>query len=702
MFPSLKAFPADRSLKEACGLPLGVVVRPFAPPLAGEEQVPTVDAAWVPRCESCLAYANSLCTFEYRRWKCSVCGNRNRMTNRYASPSSRLKCAELQAETYEMVLGDDDDEGEPSHQCAYIALVDVSGGADYMELARQSLVAAVRAMRPTDLFGLATVGEGVGVFDLRATRPTMREVPVGLDGELPMGLDELADIAVFLVPVGAHGGDIRAAIEALASSEEEALVGDAEPAQPSTRQQDRKRAFGSGLHAVLEFIGTAPEADTYAPTVMCFLAGIPNLGLGALSRTRELQALEGGAAAMEPQTEFYEEMGRNCAEWGVCVDLFIMSHHYVDLVSLKHVALLSGGVVHLYEPVPESANLPQDIYRHLSGPRATQGLLRLRTSSEIVAAQAYGHLAPDPEYEDIYHVTACDGDTCFAFDLDYASDEPLREGSRAVPRVQLAFSYCSQQPEDARRGVASRKRLRVQTREFPVADKARDVFDNADIGALTALMTQKVIVACEADGVSEARGLLTQWLTHVVSSYQSSMATAHTSGQGVVFASCPALEALPRHIFGLMNSALLRTKDASPDSRSFVQSVWSKLAPDELLRAVYPWLGAYADAQQMQFGSLPLSLASVEPTRCPIFVVDAFTAIVVYCIDPAYAPWPPSRESALRGMITELKDSRVLTPRVIFCKAGEPDARWFNAYLINDAGAQGEDSYDSFLAVVSA
>lgn len=46
----------------------------------------------------------------------------------------------------------------------------------------------------------------------------------------------------------------------------------------------------------------------------------------------------------------------------------------------------------------------QDIYRRLGAPLARGGLLRLRTSPDFKVARAFGHLFPDDQFDNLFHV----------------------------------------------------------------------------------------------------------------------------------------------------------------------------------------------------------------------------------------------------------------------------------------------------------
>ena len=167
-------FPASVEDKEASGLPWGCAVRPFSPP----DGIPVVSASDIHRCDNCFAYPNRLCSFEYRRWKCSICGHRNRLPSRYSRQIDRQRAPELNSDCYEIEQPvTEEDEVAFGKQAAYIALVDITGDGDFTELIRNSLAAAVSALQPTDLFGIVVFSEDIGIYDLQAGKPPPRPRP---------------------------------------------------------------------------------------------------------------------------------------------------------------------------------------------------------------------------------------------------------------------------------------------------------------------------------------------------------------------------------------------------------------------------------------------------------------------------------------------------------------------------------------------
>ena len=74
-------------------------------------------------------------------------------------------------------LGETEVEATP----LYIALVDLTGGSDFLELVRSALLAALEALPPSALFALITFSDSVPLFPpLNSTHPKHRDSPARL------------------------------------------------------------------------------------------------------------------------------------------------------------------------------------------------------------------------------------------------------------------------------------------------------------------------------------------------------------------------------------------------------------------------------------------------------------------------------------------------------------------------------------------
>ena len=144
-----------------------------------------------------------------------------------------------------------------------------------------------------------------------------------------------------------------------------------------------KAAFGTAVSSLLELL-SAESSNAYSLRIISFLSRLPNWGIGAMKPLMQLGSAAAQRASIAASTETYRALGARCAESGVCMDLYVISHHYAGLSSLQSLSTLSGGALMLYEPVAKEgwANIPQDVFRELSRKRAVQGLLRMRTRSD--------------------------------------------------------------------------------------------------------------------------------------------------------------------------------------------------------------------------------------------------------------------------------------------------------------------------------
>lgn len=91
--PTMTRFPSNPAEQEACGVPWGMTVAPFA---AKDENgaLPVYGSGGelLPRCENCWAYYNTYCEQDQWSWDCSLCGTTNGLSTssiaRYSLPQS--------------------------------------------------------------------------------------------------------------------------------------------------------------------------------------------------------------------------------------------------------------------------------------------------------------------------------------------------------------------------------------------------------------------------------------------------------------------------------------------------------------------------------------------------------------------------------------------------------------------------------------
>ncbi|KAL0460792.1 UNVERIFIED_CONTAM: protein transport protein Sec24A [Sesamum latifolium] len=725
--PTMARFPADPREQEACGVPWGLTLTPFA--AKDENGIPPVYGSGgelLPRCENCWAYYNTYCEQDQWSWDCALCGTTNGLSSesiaRYSQPES---CPENMSSFIDLELPLEESE-EMQARPVYVAAVDLSSSEEFLELTKSALLAALEALGPGSLFGLATFSHKIGLYDVQGPIPVVKNVFIPPDsvGNLTMELEDVMPLFSFLAPVDTCKERIASALETLkptTSWERTTAAG-----QGVDGVLLGGRGFGVAMEALLRYLGSE-YGNTYAlARVFAFLSGPPDYGLGQLDTRRygEQYASKGedaDRALLPEQTPFYKDLAAVAVQAGICVDLFAVTNEYTDLASLKFLSIESGALC-FYILVPMIPHFRRTCeYRMLSRPYAFNCVLRVRTSSEFKLGHSYGHFFPDPEYENVQHVICCDSFATYAYDFDFANEVGFSRHSKELPTLQIAFQYTVVVPPDEpslpgsssskRTKYSLKRRLRIRTLQFGTARNINEIYDSVDPEVVLSILVHEVILSSLEHGVREGRILLHEWLVNLTAQYNDAFKIAeHTRGSlttspvDVAFTQCPQLQPLPRLVFALLRNPLLRFHEEGvhPDYRIYLQCLFSVLEPSSLTRAVYPLLASYDTPDKQAFPRHSLSRAALITSGSPIFFLDAFTTLIVFYSSTADAalPFPPPQDCLLRTTIYKLKQERIITPKLILIRAGHDDATPFENYLIEeqDVGGSGFTSVMGFVS----
>ncbi|KMT05478.1 hypothetical protein BVRB_7g176030 [Beta vulgaris subsp. vulgaris] len=726
---SLTRFPINPDEQESSGLPWGITVTPFSrkdengnPPLMGS------DGENLPRCENCWAYFNSYCELDQWAWTCSLCGTLNGLSAhsiaKYSHPQS---CPEMSSSFIDLQLPLEGYEDESMQaRPVYVAAVDLSSSEEFLDLIKSALLAALEALPVGALFGLAVFSVKLGLYDVQGPVPVVKNIliPPDADATIQIGLDDVMPLFSFLAPVETCKERIASAIENLkpmTSWERSAAA-----SQALDGVLLGGRGFGAAMEALFSYLGSEYGTTFALARVFAFLSGVPDYGAGQLDTRRYGEQYaskreDADRALLPEQTSFYRDLAAVAVQAGVCVDLFAVTNEYTDLASLKFLSIESGGSLFLY-PNTDDSTLPQDMYRMLSRPYAFNCILRLRTSSEFKTGRSYGHFFPDPEYENVQHIICCDSYATYAYDFEFAKVEGFSRHASEPPMLQVAFQYSVVVPPEelSNSGMSSasrpkfsiKRRLRIRTLQYGAARNINELYDSVDPEVVLSILVHKVIQASLEQGVREGRILLHDWLVILTAQYNDALkliqygtGTSSAVQQiDVAFAQCPQLQPLPRLIFALLRSPLLRLHEEGvhPDYRIFLQCLFSALEPSSLHRAVYPVLTSYTTPDKQAYPRHSLSRAALITSGSPIFLLDAFTTLIVFyssTADPAL-PFPPPHDCSLRTTINKLKQERSITPKLLFIRGGQDDATAFENFLIEEQDVEGS-GFTSVMGFVS-
>ena len=164
------------------------------------------------------------------------------------------------------------------------------------------------------------------------------------------------------------------------------------------------------------------------------------------------------------------------------------------------------------------------------------------------------------------------------------------------------------------------------------------------------------------------------------------------------FSSLEALQPLPRLVYGMLASPLLRRVEPGhhPDEACAQRTLWAALPPPELANALYPQLSSWSSPDELAFPRHSLSRAAVDASGQPLFLLDAFSELVVYSRPAAAAggappAFPPPQGTELRATVNALRSSRAVLPRLSWVREGSGDASVFWSRMIEDGSPEHPD-----------
>ncbi|CAN6842013.1 unnamed protein product [Brassica oleracea] len=712
-------FPIDSDALEASGLPWGLTVTPFASKdESGIGPAYGSNGHLLPRCEHCYAYFNTYCELDQWAWTCSLCGTLNGLPSdaiaRYSYPHDSIP--EISSSFVDLELPLDGSEEEMTQaRPVYVAAIDLSSSEEFLELTKSALLAALEALSPGSLFGLATFSHKIGLYDVQGPIPVVKNVfiPPDAESKLPLELEDAMPLLQFLAPVQTCKDRIAAALETLRPITSWERSSGA--AQGIDGVLMGGRGFGTAMEALFNYLGSE-FGNTFAlARVFAFISGPPDYGRGQLDTSRygeqyASKRVDADRALLPEQTPFYKDLATIAVQSGVCVDVFAVTNEYTDLASLKFLSIESGGSLFLYSSTDDST-LPQDMFRMLNRPYAFNCVLRLRTSTEFNPLHSYGHFFPDPQYENLQHIICCDSYATYAYDFDFANNTGFSRHSREPPVVQIAFQYTvvvppeglqnSELPSSNRGKHLLQRRLRIKTMQFETAQNINEIYDSVDPEVVLSLLVHKVILVSLEDGVREGRALLHDWLVILTAQYNDAYNLVQykngnksmSSQIDITFSQCPQLEPLPRLVFALLRNPLLRFHEEGvhPDYRIYLQCLFSVLEPSSLHCGIYPSLTSYSTPDKQAYPRHSLSRAALITSGSPIFFLDAYTTLIVFytsAADPSL-PFPPPQDCLLRKNINMVKQGRSITPKLMFIREGKDDATAFENYLIEEQDVDG-------------
>lgn len=574
---------SDPNVMSKSGIPLAVVMTPFADPVPGEVPVPIVDFTSQQiggplRCERCRGYANP--GFKFldggSKFQCNLCTHMNPTpTEHYSamSPATGLRMDadvrhELRFGSVDYLVGSKDYCIRPPKPACYFYAIDVSTTAVQSGLASTAMMSIKSALSAGLLPGsgqgarvaVMTFDRALHFFDARGAEEgkeiTAHYVMDVKDPFVPLGGD-----ALFLTPA-------QAVLAIDAAIENHGLGQQQGQGMQNGPQLSAESALGSALEAIkMAFEPCGGKAFVVA-------GSLPNAGVGILDRRG------GGVAGVAEDREMdllkavnskYEILGCELADVQASVDIFLAPHSvYIDAATISRVPRACGGRMHVFpsfDPIRDGASLHRSICVSSSEARAFESLIRVRTSPGLDAVGEYmGHFGRPQRGDDVAG-PVLDASTTLALEISVTSKllGDNRSANRPYSGSGSFYDDACVQCAVLFTDCAGRRRIRVHTIFASKTTVLADVFRYADVDATAAYLAKKASSAVLIGGTTftKACEALTEKTAQTLYVYRKHCAEDSARGQLVL---PEALKVLPVMMLGLLKSAAFRKSALSMQS----------------------------------------------------------------------------------------------------------------------------------------
>ena len=448
---TLNSIPTDNSLYNSIGLPLAAVWQPFAETGPTDDLIPVILSAPF-RCSSCFAYINSF--FKQidnnRKIVCNICGQiqntpENLKTNHAEHP-------ELNFGTYEFVAPKEFS-NRPAQVPLFLFCVDLSFAAVSLGLHIQvidSIQAVLDYMPFSALIGVIFFDDLVHLFKLGNSEEIIEIISNDIEDPF---ISEPAEACCY--DVVRDRRKLNILLEKLKNY--------------SFFTSDKQTiSVGSLLNGIKEYM-----LKSRGGRLLLFTSQSGNTGKNILEIKPETKPNHYENEKLYRPDQWYQQLGQECCENDICIDIFACTHQQVCLSSLAAICKQTGGDFYYFYGFQREADgekLYYNIARILTRPQCFQVSIKVRISNGLSVDYFIGKYKRKGPIE--MEIAALDSDKSFGIVLKY--NEKLRIDTDCF--IQCAMVYTN---------YFNERIIRIFNGKVNVTQSVLNVLNNADVDALS-------------------------------------------------------------------------------------------------------------------------------------------------------------------------------------------------------------------------
>lgn len=706
MRSTMYSIPANPDMLKQTGVPLAVVISPFARlhPQEYPPRIVNMGELGPVRCVRCKAY---MCPFMQfmdggRRFQCGFCKGMTEVPPEYfahldhtGQRVDKFERPELCLGSYEFVATKEYCRSNNFPQPpAFVFLIDVSYSSvknGMVNLLCQN-IKQLLALLPKEgdsrvRVGFITFSNTIHFYNLKGclAQPQMMVVSDLHDMFMPL-LDG------FLVDVDESEAVIDSLLEQIPQ-----MFGDS---------RETETVLGPAIQAGLE----ALKASDCSGKLLVFHAALPIADAPGKLKNRDDRKLLGTdkeKVILMPQNNFYNQLGQECVAAGCSVDLFTFPIAYIDIATIGQVSRLSGGQIHKYtyfQADIDGQRFLEDLKRTIQRPIAFDAIMRVRTSTGVRPTDFYGsyYMSNTTDVE----LAATDSDKAITVEIKH--DDKLADEDTVF--IQAAILFTS---------IGGQRRLRIHNLSLNTCTQMADLYRNCELDTIMNYLAKSSLRQLMEQNPKSVKEHVTTRCAQILASYRKNCASPSLAGQ-LILPECMKL--LPLYANCLLKSdAIAGGSDMLTDDRSFAMMAMSSMDVGSSLAYIYPRLLPLHDVL-VDETDLPVALrCSIEKLQdAGVYLLENGIYMFLWIGMNVASEWVQnvfSVQSAaqididktklldldnplsqrVRDIISKVQDERQRFMRLVIVRQRDKLDLVFKHFLVEDKGSDNSPSYVDYL-----
>ncbi|KAG8435097.1 hypothetical protein GDO86_013160 [Hymenochirus boettgeri] len=299
----------------------------------------------------------------------------------------------------------------------------------------------------------------------------------------------------------------------------------------------------------------------------------------------------------QPQTNFYNNLAKDCVAQGCCVDLFLFPNQFLDVATLGVVPLQTGGSVYKYtffQLETDKERFLNDLRRDVQKEIGFDAVMRVRTSTGIRATDFFGacYMSNTTDVE----LAGLDCDKTIT--VEFKHDDKLNEETGALLQCAVLYTSCG-----------GRRRLRIHNMALNCCTQLADLYRNCETDTLINYFSKFAYRGVLSNPTKTVRDTLINQCAQILACYRKNCASPSSAGQ-LILPECMKL--LPVYLNCVLKSDVLQPgADVTIDDRAYVRQLVSSMDVTDSNVFFYPRLLPLSKMDPAN-DSLPVAIRSSE------------------------------------------------------------------------------------------